>query len=93
MKNQFHYILLFIVVFSSTVMVVYSLKEGFDNTKLMPEELGSVSPIQSFFKDTEFRPECCPSAYSTSTGCPCVTEEQNVQFNERFGNNNPYSIY
>lgn len=29
------------------------------------------------FKDTKFSPDCCPNAYSTSTGCACMTETQN----------------
>ena len=28
------------------------------------------------FATTEFKPECCPNAYSSSTGCACMTIEQ-----------------
>jgi hypothetical protein len=45
------------------------------------------------FKDTEFKPECCPNAYSTSAGCACMTIEQNSYLINRGGNNVPYSEY
>lgn len=34
----------------------------------------------------EFKPECCPSTYSSSTGCACVSEEQMSYLNQRGGN-------
>jgi hypothetical protein len=42
---------------------------------------------------TSFKPECCPSVYSTSTGCACITSEQNTFFAERGGNNYPIAEY
>jgi len=45
------------------------------------------------FDNTPFRPECCPSAYSTSTGCACITTGQYNYLIERGGNNVPYSEY
>lgn len=39
-----------------------------------------------YFEDNEFKPECCPSKYSTSTGCACISEEQMTYLNERGGN-------
>lgn len=42
---------------------------------------------------TEFKPECCPNAYSTSTGCACMTMDQYNALHTRFGNNVPYSEY
>jgi len=48
---------------------------------------GSVPPSQLFmFGDNEMRPECCPSTYSGSTGCVCVSEDQMKYLNERGGN-------
>jgi hypothetical protein len=38
------------------------------------------------FADNEFKPECCPSTYSSSTGCACITQEQVNYINQRGGN-------
>lgn len=45
------------------------------------------------FKNTEFKPECCPNAYSTSSGCACMTTKQDNFLNSRGFNNVPYSEY
>ena len=45
------------------------------------------------FANTPFKPECCPSAYSNSTGCACMTGKQYNYLIERGGNNIPYSEY
>ena len=45
------------------------------------------------FANTPFKPECCPNAYSTSTGCACMTVNQYNGLITRFGNNVPYSEY
>jgi hypothetical protein len=45
------------------------------------------------FATTEFKPECCPNAYSTSTGCACMTTSQYNYLTNRGGNNTPYSEY
>jgi hypothetical protein len=45
------------------------------------------------FANTEFKPECCPSVYSTSTGCACITSGQYNYLISRGGNNVPYSEY
>jgi hypothetical protein len=42
---------------------------------------------------TPFAPECCPNAYSSSTGCACMTVEQYNYLQDRGGNNVPYSQY
>ena len=47
----------------------------------------------SIFANTDFKPECCPSAFSTGSGCACMTTKQNDYLNTRGGNNNPYSEY
>jgi hypothetical protein len=46
-----------------------------------------------FFATTEFKPECCPNAYSNSTGCACMTVPQYNYLIDRAGNNVPYSEY
>jgi hypothetical protein len=45
------------------------------------------------FATTEFKPECCPNAYSSSTGCACMTTTQYNYLRDRGGNNVPYSEY
>ena len=45
------------------------------------------------FANTEFKPECCPNTYSTSTGCACMTTDQYNYLILRGGNNVPYSEY
>jgi hypothetical protein len=39
-----------------------------------------------FFKGTQFKPECCPSTVSTSTGCACLSKDQIEHINTRGGN-------
>jgi hypothetical protein len=39
-----------------------------------------------FFAENKFAPECCPSSYSSSTGCACMTPEQLNYLNTRGGN-------
>jgi len=45
------------------------------------------------FANTEFKPDCCPNTYSTSTGCACMTTGQYNYLITRGGNNVPYSEY
>jgi hypothetical protein len=53
------------------------------------------------FANTPFKPECCPTAYSNSSGCACITTKDGPngmqsQYNfliSRGGNNVPYSEY
>jgi len=45
------------------------------------------------FATTEFKPECCPNAYSTSTGCACMDVKTYDYLRQRGGNNVPYSEY
>ena len=45
------------------------------------------------FANTQFKPECCPNTYSTSTGCACMTGPQYNYVIMRGGNNVPYSEY
>lgn len=46
-----------------------------------------------FFATTEFKPECCPNAYSNSSGCACLTMPQYNYLIHRGSNNVPYSEY
>jgi len=45
------------------------------------------------FATTPFKPECCPNAYSSSTGCACMTVGQYDYLRTRGSNNVPYSEY
>jgi hypothetical protein len=45
------------------------------------------------FATTDFKPECCPNTYSSSTGCACMTVDQFKYLDERGGNNVPFSEY
>jgi len=45
------------------------------------------------FANTQFKPECCPSSYSNSTGCACMTGKQYNYLVQRGGNNVPYSEF
>ena len=45
-----------------------------------------------FLTETVAKPECCPSAYSNSSGCLCMTPEQNNFLDER-GENRSYGDY
>lgn len=45
------------------------------------------------FKNTKFKPECCPNTFSTSKGCACMTMDQYNYLKLRGGNNVPYSNY
>jgi len=42
---------------------------------------------------TSFKPDCCPSVYSSSAGCACLSDEQRTFFAERGGNNYPIAEY
>jgi hypothetical protein len=45
------------------------------------------------FATTSFKPQCCPNAYSNSSGCACMTVQQYNYLIDRGGNNVPYSEY
>ena len=40
-----------------------------------------------FFKDTKFDPSCCPSTYTNSLGCACLSKKQLQYISMRGGNN------
>ena len=50
---------------------------------------GTHVPLQNtlfYFKNNEFKPECCPATYSTGDGCACMSVKQLEYLNERGGN-------
>lgn len=51
--------------------------------------VGTKVPLEGtmvFYKDNEFKPECCPSSYTSSTGCMCTSPEQVKYLAQRGGN-------
>jgi hypothetical protein len=58
---------------------------------------GTPVPLQGeemfFFKENQFKPECCPATYSSSTGCACTSDDQRNYLNERGGNRTLSSNY
>jgi hypothetical protein len=51
--------------------------------------VGTKVPLEDtmvFYRDNEFKPECCPSSYSSSTGCMCMSPEQVKYLAQRGGN-------
>jgi hypothetical protein len=69
----------------------YAASMGYNGTKgKYSQNKGGSVPLpegQMFmFSDTKFTPECCPSTYSSSTGCACISKEQVTYINERGGN-------
>ena len=60
-------------------------KEGFSNSG------GNNSMLM--FANTKFKPECCPTTYTNSSGCACMSNKQYEYLIQRGGNNVPYSEY
>jgi hypothetical protein len=54
------------------------------------DNIGTPVPLPEgelfFFADNKFKPECCPSTYSDSTGCACLSQDQVNYINQRGGN-------
>lgn len=48
--------------------------------------------LYMFYKN-KFNENCCPSTYSSSTGCVCLSKEQSNYLNQRGGNRTLTSIY
>jgi hypothetical protein len=47
----------------------------------------------NMFANTQFKPECCPNTFSSSTGCACMSTQQYNTLITRGGNNVPFSEY
>ena len=82
------------LVFFSLFYGTTGLKEGID--MLFAKQAEPVPAVESvdvpvgnsmaLFRDNRASPDCCPSAYSTSTGCICATDEQLKLMRTRGGN-------
>jgi hypothetical protein len=69
----------------------YAKSMGYsDTTSKYAQYQGTPVPLpegQMFmFADNKFKPECCPSTYTSSTGCACISQEQVNYINQRGGN-------
>lgn len=63
---------------------------------LLPYAQNNCGPVdinQFFFDEIQFKPECCPSTYSSSMGCACMCPEQLKYLNSRGGNRTHPSLY
>lgn len=58
-----------------------------------PQQIPLPEDELDMFASTQFKPECCPNTYSTSTGCACMSGKQYNYLVNRGGNNVPYSEY
>jgi hypothetical protein len=52
---------------------------------LKPYEMANDSELFAF-QNNKISAECCPSPFSTDTGCVCLTDEQIQNFSKRGGN-------
>jgi len=66
-------------------------KEAFSNHKQSYSEGNNSSMLM--FANTPFKPECCPTTYTNSMGCACISNKQYQNLIHRGGNNVPYSEY
>ena len=71
---------------------------GYDGWEKKHEQYkGTELPLAAgnldFFKNNDFKPECCPSTYSTSDGCACTSLSQVRYLSERGGNNDPEMLF
>lgn len=57
-----------------------------DNTKSGQYYTSSKITIPLIFAENPIKPECCPSYYSSSTGCVCTSQKQWDYLNQRGGN-------
>jgi len=76
----------------------YSKNLGYQDTIKKPNAYsGTQVPLPEgelfFFQNNQFKPECCPSPYSASTGCACMSREQVAYLNSRGGNRTCDSEY
>jgi len=61
-----------------------NLQKNIEGTAIVNNGLADGS--FDFFSHNQFKPECCPSTYTTSTGCACLSFDQMKALNTRGGN-------
>lgn len=68
----------------------YASDLGYDVINNTGSSYSADEPLKNgelvIFSNNKFKPECCPSPYSSSTGCVCMTSEQIHYLNTRGGN-------
>lgn len=78
-------------------MIVTSGKSMSNGVKKFLDRKQQPLPLENgqmdFLANSEFKPDCCPSTYSTSSGCWCGTSKDYNYLVMRGGNNVPYSEY
>ena len=57
-------------------------KEGFVNA----HELNGEASKLNYFEKSNFSTECCPSKYTSSSGCACMSLDQTKELQTRGGN-------
>ena len=68
----------------------YATGMGYESVlQSQKNNVGTPVPLEDtmlIFKDNKFKPECCPSSVSTSTGCACLSKDQMHHLATRGGN-------
>ena len=60
--------------------------QQFNNNIINHNDINNNIENQFFFSDTDFRGDCCPSQYSTSSGCACLSQDKKDFLSSRGGN-------
>lgn len=58
----------------------------FDNNIINHNNINNNMENSFFFSETNFRGDCCPSQYSSSSGCACLSESEKNFLSNRGGN-------
>ena len=66
------YIYIVILILIALVVLFFLNKEGFNNCKQRHKAISRYPKEHlDLLFDAKFKPKCCPSPYSTSSGCLC----------------------
>jgi hypothetical protein len=82
------------IILLSLLFSTSDVKEGFFPSEKIPFDMSDYDPVNgnpegsslSMFERNVISPDCCPSTYSTSNGCVCLTKDQLEQMRSRGGN-------
>lgn len=69
---------LFLLLLVSILLILYQRREGFENKK-MDDQLDMLTY-------SRFSPSCCPSTYTSTTGCLCDDFKERDFIRNRGGN-------
>ena len=74
-----------------SLYIIYILMNQDDNKTTKPKRVTVNEKMNTtlFFDNTRFDSNCCPSTYTSSGGCACMTDEQKRTIETR-GGNDPY---